>query len=486
MRKRYFLFLAFIFGVLTVTAQVNFQKNTPIQINHPHRVFDKPVNNKTVVCHDTVYYPDSKLTGLVEVDTMQITTYIGAVSQTYYYSGSGSILALNAYVLLDLDGIPGNVTPITMIIKVYNVDAQNMPTTLIDSAIVPVADVGFQAQTLGFNAAVAVSDTFAVSIEVNPAAPANPYYVTNTSANQDGNAEGLSCFNYAGTWFNAYITYGSGWNMDMMLSPVILQNFTSSFTTDKDTICTNDVVVFTNTAVNTEDPMFNTFNTSTKPLYTWDFNDGSGTYNPFDTTYTFTQAGSYNTQLTTNYYGYTTNCMDSSQQLIMVYDTAVANFGVGALGGGSYQFTDSTSATVLTWLWDFGDGSPVDNTQNPTHVYASPGDYQVCLTVSNGCNSDMICDSVSFVVGIDDFYASDYVKVYPIPANKQFNVSVPSNYFGGTIIITDVVGQQLKLVEIERQEKINVSTEGISSGIYFVSVDYGGERVFTKRIVIDK
>ena len=102
------------------------------------------------------------------------------------------------------------------------------------------------------------------------------------------------------------------------------------------------------------------------------------------------------------------------------------------------------------------------------------------------CNTDTYCDTVSFVLNVDDYYAADYVKVYPIPANKYFNVDVPNNYYGGKIIITDVVGQLLKSVEIENKEKVKVSTENIASGIYFVSIDYSGERVFTKRIVIDK
>lgn len=78
------------------------------------------------------------------------------------------------------------------------------------------------------------------------------------------------------------------------------------------------------------------------------------------------------------------------------------------------------------------------------------------------------------------------VNVFPIPANKYFNVSVPSDYYGGEIVITDVVGKTLKREAILEQPKVKVLTEGISSGIYFVSVDHTGERVFTQRIVIDK
>ena len=94
--------------------------------------------------------------------------------------------------------------------------------------------------------------------------------------------------------------------------------------------------------------------------------------------------------------------------------------------------------------------------------------------------------TVSFVLDVDDFDAADYVKIYPIPATKYFNITVPNNYYGGEIVVTDVVGQELKSVEVEHQDKVKVSTEEMESGIYFVSIDFKGERVFTKRIVVNK
>lgn len=60
--------------------------------------------------------------------------------------------------------------------------------------------------------------------------------------------------------------------------------------------------------------------------------------------------------------------------------------------GDSIQFTDMTSiqgGVITSWNWDFGDGSPASNDQDPKHLYASPGSYQVTLTVSsnNGCQN---------------------------------------------------------------------------------------------------
>ncbi len=62
------------------------------------------------------------------------------------------------------------------------------------------------------------------------------------------------------------------------------------------------------------------------------------------------------------------------------------------------QFIDSTVsfATIASFSWDFGDGSPVDNVNlNPIHIYTTPGDYTVVQTVTgaDGCiatNSQLV------------------------------------------------------------------------------------------------
>ncbi len=54
------------------------------------------------------------------------------------------------------------------------------------------------------------------------------------------------------------------------------------------------------------------------------------------------------------------------------------------------QFTDlstTSSGTITSWSWDFGDSSPVNNTSNPSYTYANAGNYNVSLIVVNnsGC-----------------------------------------------------------------------------------------------------
>lgn len=57
------------------------------------------------------------------------------------------------------------------------------------------------------------------------------------------------------------------------------------------------------------------------------------------------------------------------------------------------QFTDTSSGTITSWIWDFGDGSGTSADQNPSHTYATSGTYTVTLTV-NGQGGSSVAQPV--------------------------------------------------------------------------------------------
>ncbi len=61
----------------------------------------------------------------------------------------------------------------------------------------------------------------------------------------------------------------------------------------------------------------------------------------------------------------------------------------------------NTSSSATSYAWDFGDGTAVVTTTNPSHTYASPGVYTVSLTAQNesGC-----VDVAQATVTVDIFY----------------------------------------------------------------------------------
>jgi PKD repeat protein len=71
--------------------------------------------------------------------------------------------------------------------------------------------------------------------------------------------------------------------------------------------------------------------------------------------------------------------------------------------GESIQFNDYSYHAVTSWEWDFGDGNSLSGTdpavhKNPIHQYASPGIYNVTLTVSNGSSSQSTTENAAVFV----------------------------------------------------------------------------------------
>ncbi|MFW6226701.1 MAG: PKD domain-containing protein [Bacteroidota bacterium] len=67
-----------------------------------------------------------------------------------------------------------------------------------------------------------------------------------------------------------------------------------------------------------------------------------------------------------------------------------------------FTFTDASTG-ANAWIWDFGDGNSSEE-QNPDHTYASEGDYQVSLYITNNLQSwDTITKTVTAAVGVTTY-----------------------------------------------------------------------------------
>jgi PKD repeat protein len=474
------IFFSSLMVVLTgfIFAQANFSK--PNRQIFSKNSFNNQLVNKSTGCTDIIQYPQSKTSNIL-LDTMDYITYIGAIGQTYYFTGNGLVHGINVYMTLDLDGIPGNKDSVSMVISVRNINGGNVPTTVMGSDTVFLHDVGFTTQNLMFSSPIAVTDSFAVVIEIDTLNPSNPYYATNDYG--DGAAEQLSSLAYTGILYNLYPTWSGTWDVDMMLSPIFEQEIIADYFVDTNSVCIGNPITFTNNSSVDYNTMFN----MGKETYWLELGDLNNTF--LDTNYThfYTAIGTYATELTATTYGYTGNCSHTSNLSVTVLDTASANFNFNHLGSGTFQFSD-LSTNAISWAWDFGDSSAVHTQQSPVYTYSTPGNYQVCLTVqdSNGCNTSTFCQSVSFAVGQKENVVSNDIKIYPIPAKRFFTVELPTTFFEPTIVVTDIVGKKIILIDDVQQNKVKVLTDELNSGVYFVSVSSNGQKVFTKRIVVDK
>ena len=123
--------------------------------------------------------------------------------------------------------------------------------------------------------------------------------------------------------------------------------------------------------------------------YTWDFGDDTSPTEASDVNpvHVYAANGSYDVTLTVNdgTVDYTTDATT-----IIVGNVAPEAIFSSEATNLSVVFTDaSTDANTddtLTYLWDFGDNT-TNATQNPTHVYAAAGTYNVTLTVTDSFES---------------------------------------------------------------------------------------------------
>lgn len=118
---------------------------------------------------------------------------------------------------------------------------------------------------------------------------------------------------------------------------------------------------------------------------------------------------------------------------LFMCETCGAQFDIIQDSTGIYLDATVGGAFPITYLWDFGDGN-TSTQQFPTHTYASPGWYTICLTIEdgNGCMSTY-CDSVQ-VSGVFNVNTTSSIvlsqeaipqqekhklKLFPNPANDE-------------------------------------------------------------------
>ena len=131
-----------------------------------------------------------------------------------------------------------------------------------------------------------------------------------------------------------------------------------------------------------QDPVSFVDQSSAATEWEWFFGDGTGSIlqNPV---HAYGDTGTFDVMLVTTNFG----CADTllKPDFIKVLGP-IADFVMNPDGGWqvplSISFTDA-SIMASVWQWVFGDGSPQDTTQFPTHTYTTPGTYTVQLVVTN-------------------------------------------------------------------------------------------------------
>ncbi|MCB9310503.1 MAG: PKD domain-containing protein [Lewinellaceae bacterium] len=173
--------------------------------------------------------------------------------------------------------------------------------------------------------------------------------------------------------FNDCGTVTSSQNFTIGVAPV------AGFSASQQSICNGNAVQFTSTSSNSP------------TSYMWSFPGGTpSTSTEQNPSVTYLNTGNYSvTLIVNNAFGADTLTMNN---LISVTTTPTVNFNFisDAL---TFDFTSQIQNGSLL-SWNFGDGATSTST-NPTHTYASEGNYTVVLTAQNGCGTQTSTQQVT-------------------------------------------------------------------------------------------
>jgi gliding motility-associated-like protein len=130
--------------------------------------------------------------------------------------------------------------------------------------------------------------------------------------------------------------------------------------------------------------------------YQWSFGDltNDNTPNPI---HIYQDTGFFNVTLATNYNG----CITTVTKPNYIYvQPPIADFFItrNCNQRNTIQFTN-TSIQANSVQWDFGDGTPLSATTNPTHIYATSGTYNVRLVAFNTTCSDTTALAIKVYFG---------------------------------------------------------------------------------------
>ncbi|HRG52758.1 MAG TPA: PKD domain-containing protein [Bacteroidia bacterium] len=142
-----------------------------------------------------------------------------------------------------------------------------------------------------------------------------------------------------------------------------------------------------------------------------------------------------------------------------------------------------TGTTITNWLWSFGDGS-TSTLQNPSHVYAAPGTYEVCLIVV-GKNAagveckDRICLKV--IVGPCDkkiapneLATISAFEIFPNPAQRIVNISFKNSVASQVnVSISDIQGRVLDVIQEGEMATGNhnlIWNVSVGNGLYLITI----------------
>lgn len=201
--------------------------------------------------------------------------------------------------------------------------------------------------------------------------------------------------------------------------------------------------------------------------YLWD--DGSaGQTRIVDT------AGLYTVDVTDIY-----GCTGTDDIIVIMKDIPRVD-GINAIYGdtSTYTFNPINPQFILSYTWNFGDGSPLKTGEVVQHRYSTNGIYTVDLSVEGECTGLIVHHSRTVDVfdagggtGIAVLDGPDGVILYPNPARDRITIEVKAGLKMKSVIASNILGQKVYSSKTDSSTRHLLSTLGLASGIYTLKIE---------------
>ena len=144
--------------------------------------------------------------------------------------------------------------------------------------------------------------------------------------------------------------------------------------------------------------------------------------------------------------------------------------------------TIASNATGVTYQWldcsNNNDSIIGETGQNFTATIN--GDYAVVVTVGN-CSETSACVNIA-TVGINELNNGNTVSVYPNPTTGSVSLNFGEALNAGSVIITDITGKQVYVLENLNTQILNIDVNHFSNGVYFVEIQNNNQHKVIKFI----
>ncbi len=231
--------------------------------------------------------------------------------------------------------------------------------------------------------------------------------------------------------------------------------------------------------------VFSDSSTGPPTTWFWDFDNANVTSIHQDTTYTYPKNGTFDVCLkVTNSVGSDSIC----KSVIINTVLPTANFSYDTTYMPIIAFTDKSSVSPTSWLWDFDDLGATSTMQDPVHAFTTNGIHNVCLIATNFVGSSTAyCKNININgVGINEKFSLNQISVYPNPFSDKTIIKILStkHYSDISMKCVDMMGKRIEVSYIVKDNKIELSRNELSKGTYFFELFDKDEKIGNGKFLV--